>query len=128
MLLAKALEASGLPIDTKVVDLWPEDPADLADGVLAIILDACLTIADCNDNGVPDECDIDQGTSDDDNGNGIPDECECTGDLDFDGLVGFNDLLILLADWGGTDADLDGDDLVGFNDLLVLLAAWGPCP
>ncbi len=31
---------------------------------------------DCNDNGVPDACDIEQGTSDDFNGNGIPDECE----------------------------------------------------
>jgi len=32
--------------------------------------------ADCNENGVPDECDIADGTSDDLNDNGIPDECE----------------------------------------------------
>lgn len=31
---------------------------------------------DCNDNGVPDECDIADGFSEDVNGNGIPDECE----------------------------------------------------
>ncbi|MBU0641016.1 MAG: hypothetical protein KKB50_19305 [Planctomycetes bacterium] len=31
---------------------------------------------DCNENGVPDECDIDEGTSTDLNENGIPDECE----------------------------------------------------
>jgi len=31
---------------------------------------------DCNGNGVPDACDLAQGTSDDKNGNGIPDECE----------------------------------------------------
>jgi hypothetical protein len=31
---------------------------------------------DCNENGVPDECDIADGTSQDVNGNGIPDECE----------------------------------------------------
>ena len=24
--------------------------------------------------------------------------------------------------------DLDGDNVVGFGDLLLLLAAWGPCP
>ena len=53
------------------------------------------------------------------------------GDLDGDGVVGFNDLLILLASWGGCPpppsecaADLDGSDDVGFGDLLVLLASW----
>ena len=32
---------------------------------------------DCNDNGIPDEQDILDNTSDDENGNGVPDECEC---------------------------------------------------
>ncbi|MHC4092515.1 MAG: proprotein convertase P-domain-containing protein, partial [Planctomycetota bacterium] len=31
---------------------------------------------DCNDNGIPDECDIASGASQDLNTNGIPDECE----------------------------------------------------
>jgi hypothetical protein len=31
---------------------------------------------DCNGNGVPDDCDIADGTSLDLNGNAIPDECE----------------------------------------------------
>ena len=31
---------------------------------------------DCNGNGVPDECDIADGTSLDEDGNGIPDECQ----------------------------------------------------
>jgi hypothetical protein len=31
---------------------------------------------DCNNNGIPDECDIADGTSQDCNDNGIPDECE----------------------------------------------------
>jgi len=35
-----------------------------------------LTPYDCNENGIPDECDIAAGTSDDCNGNGLPDECE----------------------------------------------------
>jgi len=50
--------------------------------------------ADCNENGIPDECDITDGTSQDCNGNTIPDECDiddCTdltvcGDCDEDGL------------------------------------------
>ena len=33
-------------------------------------------IGDCNSNGVPDACDIADGTSVDANGNGVPDECE----------------------------------------------------
>ncbi len=32
--------------------------------------------SDCNENGLPDECDITDGTSDDENDNGVPDECE----------------------------------------------------
>lgn len=108
-----------------------ETADDLADGILSIILDACLTIADCNDNGVPDECDIDQGTSNDADRNGIPDECECEGDLNFDGVVNVSDLLLLLGAWGPCDgacpADLDNNGSVEVTDLLTLLANWGPC-
>jgi hypothetical protein len=52
-------------------------------------------------------------------------------DVDGDGAVGFNDLVILLGTWGPCavppdtcDADLDGDGAVGFTDLSQLLAAW----
>ena len=31
---------------------------------------------DCNENGIPDDCDVADGTSQDQNGDGIPDECE----------------------------------------------------
>ncbi|MEE8154248.1 MAG: hypothetical protein V3T53_04735 [Phycisphaerales bacterium] len=87
--------------------------------------------ADCNKNGIPDECEIAAGTLPDKNGNGIPDECEIPGDLDGDGTVGANDLLILLASWGPCDdcdecpADLNGDCTVGAADLLILLVNWG---
>jgi probable HAF family extracellular repeat protein len=59
------------------------------------------------------------------------DPVACTGDLNGDGGVGTNDLLMLLAAWGECSqcpADLDGDGVVGTGDLLLLLAAWGPCP
>ena len=39
---------------------------------------------DCNDNGVPDDEDIDSGTSDDCNDNGIPDECDTADGTSFD--------------------------------------------
>jgi hypothetical protein len=74
---------------------------------------------DCNDNGIPDDCDIDAGTSPDENGNGIPDECECLSDLTGDGAVDITDLLELLAHWG---------DPYTVVDLLDLLGAWGECP
>jgi probable HAF family extracellular repeat protein len=53
----------------------------------------------------------------------------CTfGDVDCDGVVGFRDLLLVLAAWGpcpGCPEDADGDGVVGFGDLLLVLAAWG---
>jgi hypothetical protein len=54
----------------------------------------------------------------------------CPWDLDIDGLVGTNDLLALLAQWGtdpGGPPDFDGDGNVGITDFLELLANWGPC-
>ena len=43
------------------------DDVDIAEG----------TSLDCNNTGVPDDCDIATGVSEDNNGNGIPDECDC---------------------------------------------------
>ncbi|MDP6583337.1 MAG: hypothetical protein QF535_01690, partial [Anaerolineales bacterium] len=53
----------------------------------------------------------------------------CSEDLDGDGQVAVSDILVLIADWGGTDPahDLDGNGTVGVSDLLLLIAAWGPC-
>lgn len=48
------------------------------------------TSQDCNSNGIPDECDLGGGTSQDCNHNGIPDECEM--DTDGDGVIDECDL------------------------------------
>ena len=55
----------------------------------------------------------------------------CPTDLDDDGDMDFNDILIVLSNFGsdgsaGGDADEDGD--VDFNDLITLLSAFGPAP
>ena len=49
-------------------------------------------VADCNDTGTLDVCDIAAGVSADVNGNGVPDECEGPGDLNCDGVVNADDI------------------------------------
>lgn len=94
--------------------------------------------SDCNGNRIPDSCDIAQGDSADTNGNGIPDECEsgspCRGDLDGDRDVDISDLATLLARFGmpggatASDGDSDADGDVDLSDLSVLLGSFGaPC-
>jgi hypothetical protein len=53
----------------------------------------------------------------------------CPADLDGDGVVGFDDLVLLLGAWGtdAPSADLDGDGTVGITDLIQMLANWGLC-
>ena len=81
---------------------------------------------DCNDNGIIDAFDIRDGTSLDINANFIPDECEVIGDLNNDGNVNTEDLLLLLAAWGnlGGLEDINNDGIVSVGDLLILLGNW----
>jgi hypothetical protein len=48
------------------------------------------------------------------------------GDINGDGEVNVDDLLILLGAWGTSDpdADLDGSGTVDVDDLLILLGSW----
>ena len=53
------------------------------------------------------------------------------GDINGDGWVGVDDLLIVIANWGQCNpaecpADLNGDGWVGVDDLLIVIANWGP--
>lgn len=61
---------------------------------------------------------------------GLLAEVGLAGDVDGDGLVGVEDLDVLLAQWGheysaGTGADVSGDGWVGDDDLNIVLANWG---
>ncbi len=73
---------------------------------------------DCNLNGLPDACDIANGTSEDSNGTGIPDECDstCVGDVDGDGDTDVNDVLMIINGFG---------DAYNVDDLLTTIAAVG---
>ena len=94
------------------------------------------TVADCNGNGLLDQCEIAEGLASDKNGNGVIDLCEtgdsaCTSDLDGDSAVGSTDLAILLDAWSGPkpdpSADLNGNGVIDGADLSLLLQRWGPC-
>jgi formylglycine-generating enzyme required for sulfatase activity len=107
-------------------------------------------VPDCNQNGVPDTCDITAGLDRDCDGNGRLDRCDvfffgaaddnqnCTpdsceyrlGDFGLEASVGGDDLAFLLSQWGSMDAfaDLSGNGFVGGDDLAILLSNWGPTP
>ena len=59
------------------------------------------------------------------------DDLVTPGDLNLDGVISTNDLLLLFANWGtcpdcnDCPADLDGDCNVSTSDLLILFANWG---
>jgi len=62
-------EAFGIAEWTAVSALIPPDPWGFA-------FTLTFVVNDCNDNGIPDACDIDSGFSEDADGDGIPDECQ----------------------------------------------------
>lgn len=79
-------------------------------------------------------CEVCDGNGDvavqDADGDGIcdGDEAPCAGDLDSDGNVTVNDMLMLLSDFGcmaNCQADINGDAVVGVADVLALLSAFG---
>ncbi len=50
-----------------------------------------------------------------------PDACDSVHGLWSEGVCGNTEC----GPWG--DGDIDGDGMVGVNDILILLANWGPC-
>ena len=55
-------------------------------------------------------------------------ELAIVGDMDSDGVVGMNDLLMLLGSWGacsGCAADMNDDGAVDMLDMLALISHWG---
>ena len=56
----------------------------------------------CNENALCAARNIGEGSSLDADGNGVPDE-RCLGDLDGDGVVGAEDLALLLGGWGACE-------------------------
>ncbi len=83
---------------------------------------------DCNQNGVTDRIELQYVLTPDRNDNFVPDECECLADLNLDGAIDDLDLTIMIGNWGEFGiGDLDEDGIVGQNDLMLLYEFWGPC-
>jgi len=101
-----------------------------------------FTLADCNHNGMPDHCDIGEGTSLDENGNGIPDECDCTLDVYGDmeppagnGIIDLDDITCVLDGFADSSdcpgADLHpcgGNGLIDVDDIFAVLDAFADDP
>ncbi len=109
------------------------------------------TATDCNENAIPDSCDIDSGYSLDANGDGIPDECQspppCLGDGNCDGVINWRDIDFFVAAqndnvsaWAALFApgtptcsfsnnDVDSDGVVNWHDIDPFVALQNTtCP
>jgi hypothetical protein len=95
----------GEPDGTPCVDMGAFEAGDCDDdGVHNLDEISSGQATDCNDNFIPDACEIERfATSLDCNATGLPDECEDVtgGDFDADGIVSAADALALIAALGG---------------------------
>ena len=107
--------------------VYDDSPVD--SGTVSQLCLLLSTSPDCNANGIPDEDDIADGSSQDLDGNGIPDECECPADVTGDGTVSVKDILLIIATFGqaGGAGDIDGSGMVDVADLLIVIDGWGDC-
>ncbi|MDG2423362.1 MAG: hypothetical protein P8M22_05230 [Phycisphaerales bacterium] len=62
----------------------------------------------------------------DDGGNTL---CVCPADINGNGIVEVDDILVIVAQWGtsGPQGDINQDGIVNITDLLEALDAFGPC-
>jgi len=62
-------------------------------------------------------------------GHSCSNDSPCIGDVNLDGVIDVNDLLILLNYWGEAipEYDFDEDGTVSIGDVLLVFANWGDC-
>ena len=104
----------------------------LSDGRVALRADHGQ-YASSNNGLEPMRCDRDVALEWESFAVGIEQPCLCrfSGDVNCDGVVGFADVLAVLAKWGACPncfEDINQDGAVEFADVLTLLANWGGCP
>lgn len=52
----------------------------------------------------------------------------CPADLDGNGEVDINDLLVVVGAWGTAEGDITGDGATSIEDVLAVIAGFGGCP
>lgn len=87
-------------------------PGEIAAALEGIILDACMSMSDCNGNHRPDTCDLAGGSSQDCNANGRPDECE----TDCDGNAVPDDCDLAAGTW----PDRNGNTVPDVCEMITL--------
>jgi predicted lipoprotein with Yx(FWY)xxD motif len=124
--------AAGGAFTIVLVDLCPNDPNKSEPGACGCGVPDTDSdsdgVADCNDNcdplANPDQADT--------NGNGFGDVCEwARGDLNLDGTVNGDDVLILVANWGLSGlskGDINFDGQIEAKDITKMLKNWGTGP
>ena len=119
--------------DRTEVDAWERFSwVELPDGRIALRADHGQ-YASSNNGQEAMRCDRDVALAWESFGVTVEPPCPCrsVGDVDCDGVVGFTDVLAVLAKWGACPncfEDVNQDGAVEFADVLNLLANWGGCP
>lgn len=145
--LAAGSGPHGLAVGDFDADEWPDFAvANRTFGTCQIFLnESAATSQDCNNNGTPDECDINCAGLPDVDQNGVPDECEtpdvcltCPGDISGDqeinggDIQGFVDCSLGVGTPSGCGcADMDTDGSLTDTDITFLvtrLLDGSPCP
>jgi hypothetical protein len=95
--------------------------------------DPCLgvPVVDCDGNGTEDACDIADDPATDGNDNGILDSCEAVGDVNGDGVVDVDDIVVVVLNFGPCPTpptpcfgDTDGDQVIGIDDVVNVVLNW----
>jgi len=93
--------------DVAAVGAYTDEVATNAGSAYLFALPGSTLQQDCNSNGAPDSCDVEDGTSNDCNGNGMPDSCDLAGGTTGD--CNGNDVPDTCDIAAGTSQDCNGD-------------------
>jgi len=86
-------------------------------------------LPNCDNDADNDGKELELGTQVDADYNGIPDDCEgCPADIDSDGDVDSDDVVVFFQTWDMGEQDYDGDGDTDSDDIAVFFGNWdGGC-
>jgi len=129
--LEVAHPGGGFPSTTP--QTWADLEGFLADGGSRgrpdRVADVCQVLPNCDNDADNDGKELELGTQVDADYNGIPDDCEgCPADIDSDGDVDSDDVVVFFQTWDMGEQDYDGDGDTDSDDIAVFFGNWdGGC-